>query len=61
MGHVIKISEKSSSSLKQRGHFDGRIGICGLNSCGSGQRPVVFCRESSDEPSSSIIFGEFLD
>jgi hypothetical protein len=36
-------------------------GVCGLNSSGSEQRPVVGLSELGSKPKSSTIYGEFLD
>jgi hypothetical protein len=37
------------------------VSVCGLDSCGSGQAPVVGFCEHGNEPSGSIKCREFLD
>jgi len=37
------------------------VGGCGLNSSGSGRRPVADCSENGNEPSGSIKGREFVD
>jgi hypothetical protein len=38
-----------------------KVGICGLNACGSGMEPVAGFYEHGNEPSGSRIGGDFID